>query len=158
MSTQENIRKEIRKSIEIDASREKIWDAITSDESFRDWCSAFCDGSYFVGDWSEGSKMRFLGPSPEDGQEGGMISEVVEHKPGHVLRLKAVGEISNGEEKYSGGSFPEWLGSPEEYSLIGDAAPYELQIYAETPENMHEFFNSAWDQSVNRIKEISEQS
>jgi uncharacterized protein YndB with AHSA1/START domain len=59
----------------INAPRERVWDVMLADETYRDWTSAFHPGSYFKGDWSEGSKMLFLGPN-EDGSEGGMVSTI----------------------------------------------------------------------------------
>jgi hypothetical protein len=143
--------------VKIMASRENIWEAIISEEDFVDWCSAFCEGSYFEGDWSVGSRMKFLGPSPEDGREGGMISEVVEHKSGHVLRLRAAGVIEDGQERFEGDDVDPWKGNREEYVLVGESDPFELQIYAEAPQSMYDFFDSAWEKAVTRIKELAEQ-
>ena len=38
-----------------------------ADDTYREWTSAFHPGSYYKGDWSEGSKILFLGPG-DDGE------------------------------------------------------------------------------------------
>ena len=49
----------------INAPKEKVWDTMLKDETYREWTKPFCEGSYYRGDWSEGSKIIFLGPDPK---------------------------------------------------------------------------------------------
>lgn len=50
-------------STNINAPREKVWDTLWNDNSYRKWTSAFMEGSYAETDnWKEGSKVLFLSP------------------------------------------------------------------------------------------------
>ena len=51
-------------SVDIKASREKVWNALWGDDSaYRKWSSAFTEGSYAVTDnWKEGTKVLFPDP------------------------------------------------------------------------------------------------
>ena len=47
--------------ISINAPREKVWEVLWDDASYRKWTSAFSEGSYAVTDnWKKGSKILFL--------------------------------------------------------------------------------------------------
>ena len=50
-------------SVDIDAPRQRVWDVLWDDRTYRDWTSAFMEGSHAVSDWREGSKIQFLDPS-----------------------------------------------------------------------------------------------
>jgi hypothetical protein len=41
---------------------ESMWD----DSTYRQWTSAFSEGSHAVSDWKEGSKVLFLSPEGEE--------------------------------------------------------------------------------------------
>lgn len=46
------------------------------DATYRQRTAAFNVGSYFQGDWSEGSKMLFLGPGENSQKDDGMVSRI----------------------------------------------------------------------------------
>jgi uncharacterized protein YndB with AHSA1/START domain len=63
-------------SIDINAPKEKVWNVLWDDNSYRKWTSPFAEGSYAKTDnWKEGSKVLFLGPSGD-----GMVSKVASNK------------------------------------------------------------------------------
>ena len=48
---------------QINAPKEKVWNILWEDASYRKWTTPFCEGSYAVNDnWKEGSKVLFLSP------------------------------------------------------------------------------------------------
>ena len=49
--------------IEINAPKEKVWDILWNDATYKQWTSVFCEGNYVVSDWKEGSKIHFLSPN-----------------------------------------------------------------------------------------------
>lgn len=147
----------IEKSVTITASRDKIWDTVIGPETYKDWTSAFCEGSSFVGDWSEGSTMRFIGPDPEGG-EGGMICRIISHEPGSHLRAEHYGVIAKGVEVYEGPIYEEWIPSVEEYWLESSGTDWTFRIATDVPHSYVEFFSGAWDKALARVKEIAEAS
>ena len=96
--------KKLHFSIVINAPKEKVWHAMLDDKQYREWTKAFNPGdkpgafSYYRGDWSKGSKMLFLGPDPETGQEGGMVSRIAENKPYEYISIEHIGIVQNGIE------------------------------------------------------------
>lgn len=145
----------LNKSIDIRASRERIWQVLTGQEEFRDWASAFMPGSYYEGTWNVGDTLRFLGPSP-DGSVGGMITKVVEHTPGEHILCLHYGGVQDGKDVFSGPEFEEWIGSTEEYRLTGGPDVHTLAISNDVPESFVSMFSTSWEQALARIKELAE--
>ncbi|MBK8800877.1 MAG: hypothetical protein IPN71_02260 [Fibrobacteres bacterium] len=68
----------LRFSITIQAPKAKVWNTMLADSTYRLWTEVFHAGSHYVGDWSQGSKILFLGPDPDTGMLGGMVSRIKE--------------------------------------------------------------------------------
>ena len=69
--------KKLNLEIKINASQEKVWDAIVNVSKYRIWTAAFNEGSFFEGGWNKGDTIRFIGLN-EAGEKEGMISEIAE--------------------------------------------------------------------------------
>lgn len=145
----------LEKSINISAPQGRIWETIIGKETYGDWTSSFCEGSTFIGDWSAGSTMKFVGPSPEGG-EGGMIAKIIAHEPGRHMRAEHFGVIGDGVEIFEGQIYDEWIPSVEEYWLEGEGTEWTLRISTDVPPSYVEFFSSAWEKALARVKELSE--
>lgn len=86
-------------SIFINAPKEKVWNTLLEDATYREWTKPFNATSYFKGDWSEGSKMLFLGTDEEGKNEGGMVTLIAKNIPFEHISLQHLGMIENGVEK-----------------------------------------------------------
>jgi uncharacterized protein YndB with AHSA1/START domain len=53
----------------INASPDKVWNAVIDDKKFREWTSAFNESSYYEGGWEKGNKIRFLGKNEKGGHD-----------------------------------------------------------------------------------------
>ena len=53
--------KKLEFTIEILASKKKVWEALWKDENYRNWCAVFHEGSNYKSDLQEGSEILFLG-------------------------------------------------------------------------------------------------
>ena len=62
----------------INADVQKVWHTMLADATYREWTKAFYDGSYYEGDWNEGSEIKFLAADTE-GKLGGMYSRIKEN-------------------------------------------------------------------------------
>ena len=89
-------------SIFINAPREKVWEKMLGDEGYRQWTSAFNPTSHFVGDWSAGSKMLFIGSDEKTGKEGGMVSRIAENRMNEYMSVEHLGELKEGVEELWG--------------------------------------------------------
>lgn len=138
--------------IHINAPREKVWHAMLDDASYREWTYVFYPGSYFEGDWSAGSTMRFLGPSDKEGeQDGGMYATVVENRAPEFVSLQHRGEIQNGVDK------PWDTNGFENYTFEEKDGGTEVIVdLLNLPEEFKDMFDDSWPKALEKLKEVAE--
>lgn len=83
--------KDLHFSIDIAAPAARVWDCMFDPIAYRDWTSAFAEGSYYEGVWAAGRRIRFLDP-----QGFGMEAIVDDCLLHERLSLRLVGEIQDG--------------------------------------------------------------
>lgn len=103
-------------SIIINAPKEKVWDTMLEDKTYRIWTEAFMPGSHYVGDWSNGSKILFLAPDKE-GKMGGMVSRIKENRKYDFVSIEHLGVVSDGKEDTTSAEIQIWAGGLENYTL-----------------------------------------
>jgi len=87
--------KRIKKSIQINATKEKVWDVLFTDHYTRIWYAAFGEGSHADTDWEVGSKAIFA-----DGSHSGLIAEVIVNQPNEKLSVEYTGVLNDKTEDY----------------------------------------------------------
>lgn len=137
-------------SIVINASRRKIWDTMLHDDTYRLWTDVFMPGSYYVGDWSEGSKMLFLAPD-EAGKMSGMVSRIKENRPYEHVSIEHIGEVEDGKEKVM-----DWAGALENYTFNEIDSETEVLVDVDTNEEFKELFQDMWPKALQKLKELAE--
>ena len=110
------------------------------------------------GDWSVGSKMLFVGPDPETGKEGGMVSRVAENKEYEFLSIEHRGLIKNGVEDTTGEEAQKWSPAYENYTFREKDGMTELLIDMDVVEEYVEMFDAMWPAALKSLKEITERS
>ncbi len=143
-------------SIFINAPKEKVWDTMLTDGTYRLWTAAFHPGSYFKGDWSEGSKILFIGPDEESGGEGGMVSRVAENRLHEFISIEHLGIYKNGVEDTSSEEAKKWSPAFENYTFIDRDGGTELQINQDIESDYKEMFEEMWTKALQILKELSE--
>lgn len=143
-------------SITINAPKEKVWNTMLEDKSYREWTSAFNPGSFFQGDWSKGSKMLFLGPDPETGEEGGMVSRIAENKPYEFISIEHLGIIKNGIEDTTSEEAKKWTPAFENYTFEDVNGTTRLLIDTDSEESYAEMFNEMWPEALQKLKTLAE--
>jgi len=127
------------------------------DKTFREWTGAFNpEGSYYKGDWSKGSKMLFLGPDPETGLEGGMVSRVVENRPSEFISIEHLGIVVNGSEDTESEEAKKWTPAFENYSLKEKDGMTKVFIEVDVADEYVKMFDEAWPKALQKLKEIAE--
>lgn len=136
-------------SIEIHASKFKVWDTLWQDKTFREWAGIIDPGTYMVGELQENSKVQFI--SAENGY--GVTSKVERVIPGEFLLLKHQADTQGAgtEEREK-----EWTGGQESYELVEDNCVTTLTLAADIPLEMEEYFTTAYPRAMQRVKELSE--
>ncbi|MCY3713870.1 MAG: SRPBCC domain-containing protein [Gemmatimonadetes bacterium] len=150
--SEQNATEKLRYTITIDASREQVWQALFEDESFRKWTSLFAEGSYFVGDWNEGSEIRFLNAGND-----GMISMIDVNRPYEFMSIRHLGYIVNGVEDTDSDEVKSWTPAFENYTLKDVEGGTHLTVETDTFNDYVEYFNETWPKGLAEIKRIAEE-
>ena len=146
------IMEKINFAISINAPKEKVWNVLWDDSSYRKWTSVFSEGSYAVTDnWKENSKVLFL-----DGQGSGMVSKVAVNKPNEYMSFKHLGEVKDGVEDTSSEKVKGWSGAMENYTLKEEGGKTELKVEMDITEDFKDFFMQTLPKALDQVKTLSE--
>lgn len=143
--------KAIKKSIDIQASREKIWDVLLNDSYTRIWYAEFSEGTRAETDWKEGSQVTFT-----DNSKDGMLGKIVTHRPNELLSIEFQGMIANGQEDYESEGAKAVKDTRETYRLSEKEGSIELAIESDMGEEYFESMSAAWDKALLKIKDLAE--
>lgn len=143
-------------SITIKAPREKVWNTMLADATYRQWTAAFNPGSYFKGSWDEGSRILFLGPNPDGTGEGGMISRIAENRLHEFISIEHLGMIKDGVEDTTSDMAKQWTPAFENYTLRESPGATELLIDIDVPDEYKIMFEDMWPRALQLLKELAE--
>jgi hypothetical protein len=146
----------MRHTIFINAPRERVWDVMLSQDTYRQWTSAFHPGSYYKGDWSQGSKILFLGPNPEGSGEGGMVSRIRENRLHEFISIEHLGIVHNGVEDTDSEEAKKWAAAYENYTFVATNGGTELTVEMDIESKEKANFDTMWSAALSRLKEIAE--
>ncbi len=146
----------LRASILINAPREKVWETMLGPETYKEWTSAFNPGSRYEGNWEQGSTIRFMGPDPSTGEEGGMLSRVAENRPHEYISLNHIGIIKKGIEDTTSEEARKWTPAFENYTFVDKDGATELQIDQDISDEFKDEFGKMWEVALQKLKEIAE--
>lgn len=143
-------------SIRINAPKEKVWDTLIGETTYRQWTNAFHEGSHYVGNWEQGSKILFIGPGNEGEKEGGMVSMIAENRPYEFISIRHIGIVENGIEDTASDEAKKWAGGLENYTFREANGITELVIDMDSDAENAEMFNRAWPAALQKLKELAE--
>lgn len=146
---QDDAMKEIQFSIEINATKERVWDTMWQDETFRDWASIIDPETYMVGDLKEGNEIQFI--SSASGY--GVTSLVEKLTAGEFLLLR---HIADTQEDGKREREKEWTGGEESYSLAEKDGTATLTVAFDVPPELEEEFNVNYPKALERVKILAE--
>lgn len=143
-------------SIVINASKEKVWNTMLEDKTYRIWTEAFAEGSYYKGTWSKDTKILFLGPG-KDGKIGGMVSRIKENKLHEYISIEHLGEVNDGVEDTTSDRVKDWAGALENYTFIDKNNKTEVLVDLDINEEFKEMFEGTWPKALQKLKSICEE-
>ena len=143
-------------NIEINSTREKVWDVLFGEKTYPIWTTAFSEGSNVKTDWQKGSKALFV-----DASNRGMVSKIADNVPNEFMSIEHLGMYDNGVEDYESEHVKIWAGAKENYTLTDVDGKTHLHIYMEMDESeankqMIEMFNGMWPKALAKVKELAE--
>lgn len=143
--------KDLQYSIDIAAPVARVWDCMFDPLAYRDWTSAFCEGSYYEGSWAAGSRIRFLDP---DGN--GMEAIVDESRLHERLSLRLVGDLTQGRPNADSPLTREPARESYEFSTApGGGTHLDIHLQAWNDE-FADMLKDMWPRALQRLKALSE--
>lgn len=140
-------------SVNINAPRERVWEVLWNDSTYREWTEVFGEGSHAKTDsWEEGSKVKFLAQNGD-----GMLSLVSANRPNEYMSFKHLGMILNGVEDTESEEVKKWAGALESYTLQSNNGSTKLVIEIDMTPEHKEFFEKTWPKALDRVKALSEE-
>jgi len=134
--------------IEIKASREKVWNTLWEDKTFRQWAGIIDPGTHMIGDLKEGNEVQFI-----SGNGYGVTSLVEQLAPGEFLLLR---HSADTQEEGKQEREKEWTGGEESYRLAEKDGTTTLTIAFDVPTEMEEYFKTNYPKALERVKELAE--
>jgi uncharacterized protein YndB with AHSA1/START domain len=140
--------KEMVFSIEIQTTRENVWETMWQDKTLREWAGIIDPGTYMVGELKEGNEVQFI-----SGNEYGVTSLVEKLKPGEYVLLRHEADTQDaGERKRE----KQWTGSKESYLLTEKGGATNLTATFDVPTEMEEYFKEHYPKALERVKFLAE--
>lgn len=141
--------KKLQFSIEIKAPRERVWNTLWEDKTFRDWANIIDEGQYMVGEIEEGNEVQFI--SSVNGY--GVTSLVEKLVPNEfVLFRQMTDTMESGEKERE----KEWAGGAESYSLAEKDGVTILTVDTDVPPGQVETFKVRFPKALERVKILAE--
>lgn len=141
----------MRHSIEINASKEKVWEVLWGDTTFRDWASIIDEGTYLEGDLVEGREVHFKSASGY-----GVTSRVEKLIPNTSVVFTQIADIKIGKDGSVEKRDKQWTGGVERYELEERNSKVLLSVTQDVPPELVDYFKSKIPQALERIKVLAE--
>lgn len=141
----------IKKSIEVNAPKESVWETIISNNKNKIWFNAFSDGTQAQTDWQTGSKVIFA-----DASKNGIIGVIKVNKPAEELVIEYNGVLNDGVENYETEEAQGMNGFQEIYRLKEENGLTRMDMQCDMGADYFEMMSDAWDHALVIIKELSE--
>lgn len=141
--------KEIQLTIEIQASKEKVWQTLWQDETFREWAGIIDPETHMVGELKQGNEVQFL--SVEGGY--GVTSLVEKLVENEFLSLKHSADTQDDGARERDN---QWTGGAESYSLTEKDGVTTLTTVFDVPEELETELRLSYPKALARVKELAE--
>ncbi len=146
-------------SITINAPVNKVYDAmlgISNKSIYEEWTALFNPTSTYEGSWDKGSKILFVGID-EEGERGGMVSEIAENIPYKFVSIRHYGLLKAGKEITEGPDVEKWANGFENYSFEENNGLTLVNVELETIVDFVDYMNQTYPKALLKLKEIVEQ-
>lgn len=142
----------------INAPKEKVWDTMLQDATFRQWTASFNPNgsSWYEGDWKQGGKILFLGAG-ENGRVDGMVSRIKEVRPHDFVSIEHLGVVQDGKEDTTSELAKQFAPALEDYTFIDKDGATEVRVDMDTVEKHRQMFEASWPKALQKLKQLAEQ-
>lgn len=135
-------------SVQINATKEKVWDTLWQDETLRQWAGIIDPGTHLVGDLKLGNQIQFI-----SGNGYGVSSLVKQLTKNEFLLLHHNADTQD-EGKNTRDN--QWTGGSESYQLTEQNHTTKLTITFDVPPELEDYFQTTYPKALQKIKSLSE--
>lgn len=136
-------------TVTIHAPKDKVWDTLWRDETFREWANIIDPGTYMVGDLKVGNDVQFI--SSVNGY--GVTSFVEELIAGEFLLLRHRADTQqSGKQSREN----EWTGGTESYKLVEQDGATLLTATFDVPPEQKDYFQANYPKALRKVKLLAE--
>ena len=145
--------KRLNFEIEVKAPVSTVWNTMLEDATYRQWTSQFHEGSHYIGDWEEGSKILFVGPD-----NNGMVARISKNQLYEYISIEHLGFIENGVEDTTSDEVKSWVDQKpfENYIFEVIDGTTQLKVEVDAHEDWVEMFNEDWPSALEKLKDLCE--
>ena len=144
--------KNLEFTIDIAASRQKVWDTMLNPETYKVWVNVSWPGSYYEGNWQQGENIRFLSPG-----RGGTLAKIIECKPYEIIRAEHMAVIKpDGTEDRDSDQAKGWIGATEAYTFTGENGKTKIRAEMNVGSEWEKMFADDLPKAMSKLKEICE--
>lgn len=136
-------------SIEIRAPRDKVWNVLWDDTTFRDWANIIDEGTYMIGELKEGNEVQFISSVGGYGVTS-LVEKLIPNE--FVLFSHSADTKDSGEQERE----KEWTGGMESYSLTEKDGDTTLTVEIDVPPEQEETFKVRQPKALERVKVLAE--
>lgn len=145
----------IRFETTISATPEAVWELMLGAESYPKWSSAFAEGSYYEGSFSQGARVKFLTPTANEG----MLTEIAECKPNEFLSMRHIGLVSaDGTVDSESETALKYVPAFENYTFQAVEAGTKVIIDQEVSSDFEQYMKDAWPKALESLKNLCEEN
>jgi hypothetical protein len=98
----------------------------------------------------------FLGPDPQTGEEGGMVSVIKENRPHEFISIEHKGIVHKGMEDTESEEARKWTPAFENYTFRQRNGGTEVLVDTDTADEFASEFKETWPKALQTLKELSE--
>lgn len=150
--------KKLQYSVQIAADVSKVYDSMLGTikkSTYEEWTALFNPTSSYEGSWEKGSKIYFIG-TDENGEKGGMVSEISENTPNKFVSIRHLGILKGTKEILEGPDVEGWAGSYENYTFDANNGSTKVIVDLETSDDFIEYMDETYPKALKKLKEMCE--
>jgi hypothetical protein len=141
--------KKMQFTVDIHASKEKVWSVLWEDKTFREWSNLIDEGTFMRGEMVEGGTIQFI-----SGNSGYGVTSLIEKLiPYEFVLLRHTADTQDNGENHRD---QEWTGGGESYRVIEKGDVTELRVEFDVPLEQEETFQRVYPEALARIKVLAE--
>ncbi len=143
--------KVLKFSTDIKASREKVWEVLWNEDTYKQWTKVFGEGSTTKSDWNEGDPIAFL-----DSKGNGMQSKINKKLPPETMVFQHLKVIKDGDVQPTTPESKQWEGALESYNLSENNGTTTLLVKMDSAKEYEDFFEENFPKALEIIKQMAE--